>query len=235
MTSQQMYIEFNLCYDNVSSHQSPGFTEREVSVYLTRAQTLYVEQLYDVYEQSEEARKKLNSLVTYAKWFKPENPPSPNRKYEVSPKPTGLALSIYSHLYELPEDLLYTVYESIGYNVNCDKDTPVMVQPIGHDEVHSVINNRFRFNIRHALRLDIQHTINGTVHKYAEILAKKQPDYYYQRYVKRPKPIIVSNITDGPEYYIEGEYQQADCVLEPITHRPIVELAAKLAYQDYKA
>ena len=64
MTPNEMYKYFNLCYNNVSSHQAPGMTAAEVSVYLTRGQRAVFYELYQEYEKNEEVRKKLSFLPT---------------------------------------------------------------------------------------------------------------------------------------------------------------------------
>ena len=111
------------------------------------------------------------------------------------------------------------------------------VQPILHDEIDTIIDNPFKFNIRRALRLD---TASNNV-PYVEILTKDKEhiEYYQIRYVKTPSPIFIYNNTqysdtiDGQEAPITlVDYEPAS--LPSTTHRQIVEIAAKLAYADYK-
>jgi hypothetical protein len=96
-----------------------------------------------------------------------------------------------------------------------------------------IIKNPYRFNLHRALRLD---TNNGI-----EILTKdKNIDHYKIRYVKNPEPIILilSNTEDSPNDYVDGisfELTNASTgSLIPELHDKLAEVAAKLAYADYK-
>ena len=68
MTLDELSIQFDLLYNNISSNQAPGLTEYEKSVFLTQAQEAVILDLYkgvtgDSFETTEEVTRYLSSLV----------------------------------------------------------------------------------------------------------------------------------------------------------------------------
>lgn len=215
MDIQEFYNEFNLVYNNLASNQAPGLDKYEISVYLTKAEELYVDTLYAEFEKSEDARRKLTPIVVTAKL----NP--------ITIASNKIIYPDYTTTYEPLDDVRYIINEQVvlgNTNDGCTRNLRLKVQPILHDEIDSVVNNPYKFNNRRALRLDTDN--------YIEILTKAKPVSYYQiRYVKNPDPIILDDfdeeINGRNHITLEGS-------LPKETHRKIVEIAAKLAYNDYK-
>lgn len=63
MTLSEFSNEFDILYNNISSNSAPGVTEYEKSVFLTMAQDDIIKELYRQYEQDEEVRQYLQSIV----------------------------------------------------------------------------------------------------------------------------------------------------------------------------
>ena len=231
MNIDELYNEFNLFYNNISSNQAPGLDKYEISVYLTKAQDMLVDALYGEFEKSEEARRKLANLVV-------------TKKLTIASIATdNIIYPEYATVYSKPDDVRYIVNEQLRMKTNdnvqpCIKGKVFDVQPILHDEIDSIVENPFRFNSHRALRLDVS---NGTKEA-MEILVKEEYkpyiDYYQIRYVKNPNPIMIYRTTDPEsDMTINGLSTTADgreSSLIPELHRRLIELAAKLAYQDYK-
>lgn len=219
-----MYNEFQLVYNNLASNLAPGLDIFEISMYLTKAYHSYVVSAYHQYEMSEGARKSLIELV------KPLQLPP-----HTIGNPNAVRISKDSTFFRLPDDVLYIVYEAIEMQNNrevpaCLRGKTIQVSPITHDEFHSVYNNPFRYNKRHALRLDI----DASPDRLAEIVYTDSHIKYYQiRYIKKPGPIILDDLTGTDK--IDGVQTETLCELNPIYDKDIVKLAAQLAYQDYKA
>lgn len=223
MTCNEMREEFNLFYNNLSSNQAPGLLDYEISVYLTRAEHMFVDSVYAEYEKSEEARKKLSEIVMSKKLYT-----TSSGIVNICPD---------SVCFKLPEDAKYIVFETILMNNNakkCMRGHSLEVQPVSHDEFYRIYGNPFRFNDRRALRLDISYNSD----KYSEIVCtdKNNIDYYLIRYIKQPRPIFLSgcstnDVIDGIAFDSDSDWT---CELNPIVHRDIVQIAAKLAYADYK-
>lgn len=228
MDYKEFKTEFNLVYNNLASNQAPGLDEVEISIYLTKAQMLLTDALYAEFEQSEEARRKLAKLVKTVKPSKVTIPTSDIVRPE------------YTTTYSTLSDVRYIINEQVMMSSSADrciKGKFIKVQPVSHDELNTIIENPYRFNIRRALRLDTG--FNDT--NYIEILTKdKNIDYYQIRYIKNPKPIFVYSSSDYDDT-IEGFTPPATLTvgtdlgsLPKETHRQIIEMAARLAYQDYK-
>ena len=66
MTSNEMQYEFNVLYDKISSAGSPGYTDKEVGVLLTKAQQTYLQEIFDPYKSFEETEKLDGSLISSA-------------------------------------------------------------------------------------------------------------------------------------------------------------------------
>ena len=71
MTTQEFSIEFDILYNNLASNAAPPLNEYEKSVFLTKAQSDIVIELYSgrnnlglAYDSTEEAREYLASLET---------------------------------------------------------------------------------------------------------------------------------------------------------------------------
>ena len=228
MTRNELISEFNLYYNNLASNQAPGLDEVEISIYMTKAQNMLQDSLYNEYEKSEEARRKLTAVVKTAK-LKPINISTNNLIY---PK-----AKCYSSSLDIDNNTIkvkYIVNEQIKIkdtSTSCSKGLRINIQPIIHDEIDNIVQNPYRYNIRRALRLDADNHI--------EIIYKKPEDieYYQIRYIKVLNPIILytsSEYTDTIEGFspLPNDYMLPE--LPEFTHRQIVEIAAKLAYQDYK-
>lgn len=220
MTLNEFYNEFNLVYNNLMSNQAPGLDKYEISVYLTKAQEALTDALYEEFEQSEEARRKLAPLVDTIKL---DTVIVPNSKI-IYPE--------YTTTYQFVPNVRYIINEQVKMGSKADKCVRgkfIDVQPCLHDEIDSYIQNPFKFNVRRALRLDTSN--DGDT--YIEILTKTKPIEYYQiRYVKNPNPIILEDL--GGTDSINGIQTATNASLPDTVHRRIVEIAARLAYNDYK-
>lgn len=228
MNQNELFTEFNLYYNNLASNQAAGLDEVEISTYMTKAQNMIVDSIYAEYEKSEEARKKLTSLIKTAK-LKPITVAADNLIY-----PKARCFSSSLDTTDTVISVRYVVNEQVKILNNiksCVRGLQIDVQPVLHDEVDTIIKNPYRYNIRRALRLDADSHI--------EILYKEPNniEYYQIRYVKNPDPIMLytsSEYTDTIEGFapLTNDYRLPE--LPDFTHRQLVELAAKLAYQDYK-
>lgn len=223
MTNEELSNEFDVLINSYFTVDNYGkgegaleFNEYEKSVFLTKAQEQFIVSLYDgrsqefgSFEETEEVRRFLSNLV---------------RTTTISNKESGYTgISNNSYFYKLPEDLLFITYEEItvSSNNNCSNSTKRVVVPTTQDEYYRVANNPFRGpNNRRALRLDCTDNI-------VEIVSKDDIESYTVRYLSKPRPIILVTLPDN--LTINHEYKETACELAEIVHRPILELAVKLA------
>lgn len=223
MTTDELYNEFNLYYNNLTSNQAAGLDRYEISVYLTKAQLALLDGLYSEFETSENVRRKLAPLVTTVK---------------LQPKVVSVNEIVYPEYtttFDTVDNIRWIIHENVKMSNSanrCIKGQFLKVRPCLHDELDTIINNPYRFNLKRALRLDT--STSGK--PYIEILTKDNHIEYYQiRYVKTPEPIMLYTVPDTDS--IDG-FEPTDeprgASLDESCHRQIVEYAAKMAYQDYK-
>lgn len=203
-----------------------AFNEYEKSVYLTREQERFVVALYSGagsyggFELTEQIRRSLDNLLT-----------------DVVLEPTERQdshIADDSQWFALPDGsskpkLWYIVYEAASYenaDENCPKDTdsfPVEVVPVTYDDLHRTKGNPFRGpSRRRALRLDKGRSNTN----YVELIPKYKLGKYYIKYIRRPDPII---LTDLGDLEINGVSAATPCCLNEASHRIILDGAVRAA------
>lgn len=224
MTTEEFSNEFDTLLNSYFTIEAFGkplstieFDEYEKSVFLTNAQEEIVISMYngknpfrDSFERTEEIRRYLNDLI---------------KTYTTADKKVGYTgLSKSSVFFELPDDLWFMTYEAVNLkddDLGCMSGEDISVIPITQDEYHRIRKNPFRgTNERRALRLDL----SGRV---VEIVSKYNVESYLVRYLSRPAPIILTDLTDNLS--INGISVKTECELNPVIHRAILERAVKLA------
>lgn len=224
MTTEEFSNEFDTLLNSYSTIEAFGKTpstveldEYEKSIFLTNAQEEIVIGMYngenpfgDSFERTEEIRRYLSTLI---------------KTYTTADKKVGyIGLSKSSVFFELPDDLWFITYESVNLKddgLGCMNGEDISVIPITQDEYHRIGKNPFRgTNERRALRLDL----SGKV---VEIISKYNVESYLIRYLSRPTPIVLTDLTDNLS--INGISVKTECELNPVIHRAILERAVKLA------
>ena len=202
-----------------SKQDKVAFDEYEKSIFLTKAQEELVIELYngknpfnDSFEKTEEIRRYLGEL---------------NKQYVTANKLNEIGLSKNSFIFSLPEDLWFITYESVSLSdeaLGCNTDRDVSVTPVTQDEYDRIKDNPFRgYGKRRALRLDLGDNK-------VEIITKYNVVQYLVRYLSRPTPIILVDLTD--DLTINGIKERTECILNPVVHRAILDRAVKLALQS---
>ena len=232
MSLDDFYNEFNLVYNNLASNQAAGLTPYEISVYLTKGQNLLVDETYKNFETSEEARRKLSILVITLQLGKISNLNS-----------TDFIFPEYTVAFYQPKNLRYIINEKLKMGTNaarCIRNRFINITPVSHDEIDRLIENPYKFNYNRAFRLDTSNSkvnpidTTNNINSYIEIITKDTSVAFYQiRYIKNPTPIILEDLVGTDE--IDGYTTAMNTVLPEAVHRQIVEIAAKLAYADYKS
>lgn len=123
----------------------------------------------------------------------------------------------------LPSKLMYAINEMAEVTRN-DKKILLQVVPIKFDEYSRLMCKPYKRPLKYqAWRL-----INNDVVNKADIVVGPSDilTKYTIRYVRRPNPIIVSNL-DG--LTIEGKSIATECELDPILHEEILQRAVELA------
>ena len=233
MTNQEFKNEFNISYNAIASNSSPGIDDYELSVYLTKAQLEVIKNYYDPvsnrkqkgFENTEKRRRDLNQLVF---------------DYKISSSfKTDQVIHKNSRFFTIPKDVFLIVNERVKIkSTNCFNDTVVNVRPMSYDAFNIQIKNPFE-NPNHEVtwRLDLS---NVGVDKVVEIVSPYNTTdslEYQMRYIKYPKPIIVTNLSvafPSDNLTVDGISNETPCELNTEICREILDRAVELALADYR-
>lgn len=225
MTNTEFSNEFDVLYNSIASNQAPGLDEYEKSVFLTKA-------------QAEILKEYFNSRIDGANGGFDG---SQKRQYDFSLliKTTTLSedstvttkIDKRSKCYKFPVDYFLSVNEIIK-----DDKRQYSVVSISYSDYQRLMMKPYAYppkNIAWRLFTSIQ-TTDSTAVPVAEVIGKfgTNPEYNL-RYIKKPKPIVLINLTDE-DVSIEGEKTSTPCELPTQLHQEILERAvtlAKIAYQ----
>ena len=204
------------------------FNEYEKSVFLTEAENELVISLYngnntlfrESYDETEQLRKYLTNLV---KTFKISDLSEyEETEEETPPYAFGHDANVTYYKITLPEDALFITWEGVmiaDNNVQKFRD----VVPVKYDEWLRISRNPFRQPNKkwRALRLD-----TGT--RTMEIVSAVTAQSYHARYIKRPRPIVLVDLSNEG-LSIEGVSTVSECELEEVLHPYILNLAIQKA------
>ena len=242
MTNEEFSNEFDVLYNSITSNQAPGLDEYEKSVFLTKA-------------QSEILREYFNSRVDGTNGGFDG---SQKRQYDFSflIKTTILDANLANegeegyipkidnrgYLFNFPEDYFLSINEVIRDDESSNKFYSVV--SISYSDYQRLMTKPYAYPPKRvAWRLfigTIQKTLEDTTKvtvPVAEIIGKfvgNSDNWNYTlRYVKKPNPIILINLTDD-DLSIEGKKTETPCEFPSQLHQEILERAvtlAKIAYQ----
>lgn len=231
MTLQEFSNGFDLLYNNITSNKAPGLNEYEKSILLTKAQETLVTDFYkgnfnlDTFESTEDVSKYLSNLIE-AKILTIE---------DVDVTLFDKRINDKSILFKSPDDMLFITYEYVimnNYKLINGFDIPykvkVEVLPTTQDSFNATYKNPFKFiPDKRVLRLLFQNRIEIFLPPDTKDI-KYSLDSYYIRYIKKPQPIILENLSDY-KITIEGVSEKTDCKLDSSFHKFILEKAVLLA------
>lgn len=247
MTTQEFSIEFDILYNNLASNAAPPLNEYEKSVFLTKAQSDIVLELYSgrnnlglAFESSEEVRRYLLPLIKYY-----DRTEAIVSSYDEIHK-------CYKHYIYRPVDSteswnvlrpgLATIREELYAFTKDNKEVTIPIVPVPHDSLEKVLRNPFKRpnTFKRALRVDSNQAdrpgnINGsTTIIYSELPIRSL--IYREWYLAKPSPIILEDtyINDS-SITIDGEPANTakECMLTPVLHRLILDRAVLYAKQAY--
>lgn len=229
MTTEEFSNEFDVLVNSNAVPESFGtdlnplnFDEYEKSLFLTQAQEQIVRELYSGisgFESTEQVRRYLADLIN-------------STTVDVESYTKGV--SPVSKKALLPPEVMFITYEAAyitDTNNACLNNKMVEVVPVTQDEYHRVSQNPFRMpNTRKVLRLDLGVNI-------VELVSAYPITKYYVRYLRRPKPIILADISDevnGISFSYNNEVYKTktECELNPDIHRMILDVAVANAIKS---
>ena len=220
MSVEEMDNMFDVLYNNITSNQAPGLNAYEKSVFLTKGQDEILKNYFNPKSKGNtiqdgfdgNAKRQvdfsmLTSVETKSSDF--ENPLFDTRE---NTKSVGL-----------PSKLMFAINEVVEVTRN-DKSVILQVIPIKFDEYSRLMCKPYKRPLKYqAWRL----TNNNTSNKADIVIGPSDTlTKYTIRYVRRPNPIIVSDL-DG--LTIENKSTATECELDPILHEEILQRAVELA------
>lgn len=195
-------------FDDKEMLDSIEFNEYEKSVFLSQAQKEIIVELYSgrnnkgiSFESSEESRRLLHKL-TRQKTFDLNN--------------------VKSAEITKPDDLWVITYEScILQDTELPNNSEAVVKPVTQDTLFEVLRNPFKNpNKNRVLRTDRNNSI--------QLISKYNIKQYILDYIKRPLPIIVTDLGDlDIEGYSKPQEFELDLSLKDEILQRAVELAIR--------
>lgn len=216
MDIQEFSLEFDVLFNNIMSNKAPGLTEFEKSIFLTQAQEALVLDIYsgklgESFESTEETTNYLSQL---------------NKQITITSFEEKEGLDNKSVFCDIPEDVWFKTGEKAIISSDsldckgCNK-REVVVTPVTQDTLYRTKNSPFRGpNERRVLRLDYNLFTVELISSYPIIS-------YTLRYLSKPDPIILEDLTDG--LTINGQNKAQTCKLSSSLHRAILDRAVRIA------
>jgi len=181
LTAREMEYEAKIVYEGIASSDAPGYTSRQWSVLLTKAQESIIKEIInDGWDKNEVNRRVISKLL--ASW-------------------TASGISSYtrwnnSYRIAFPSDYMH-IAEDYANN-------KIRVRPVTYDYVHSNINNPFQnpYKDEYWRLVDTEGVI---------VITDGTPLTNYSIvYIKRPSPIITANLTDDTAIEGNKDYKDCE-------------------------
>lgn len=234
MTNQEFSNEFDILYNSIAGQSAPGIDLYEKSVYLTKAQLELIKNYYspksnrknEGFEASEKRRQDLRELI---------------KNYTNSNSFTNSSnIHVSSRFFNIPEDVFIIINEQVKINSSdCFNGSDINVKPVSHDEFNTQIKNPFKTpDGSVAWRIDYSKINNNKVVEIVSPYNITGSLIYKLRYIKYPKPIILSDLDvlfPNENLTIDNISDETPCELNEEIHREILDRAVELALRDYKA
>ena len=228
MTTQEFSNEFDVLYNNIMSNQAPGLDEYEKSVFLTKAQSEVLKNYFNpkgnkYQEGFDESEKRQIDFSTLIEAVKPTT-------YDGS---SYVKFDNRSQLFQMPNDILFVLNET-ALNTVDGVNRLINIVPINFDEYSRIMSKPYKQPLKNQGWRLFQST--GGVDFISEVIVKTGSTLtdYKVRYVRRPKPIILTNLTDTySNVSIEGLTSITECELDPILHPEVLQRAVELAKAAY--
>lgn len=227
MDANQMRYEFDVLFDKITSLDSPGYTDREVSVFLTKAQDIFIKNGYNPFNSLEQTDRRRREFVELKRNYNSSTPSTS----QVGVNPNGT-------FYDLPADFMLPLKEecTIASSNPCIQNTRISINVITEDEYTIQLKNPFKrpaaqgLDTDFAWRLDFSQNGNKRVELITD--GTFTISTYHLRYLKEPQDIVPVT-GDGTTT------TQLDCELDNLSHREIIDIAVRIAAgvttpQDYQ-
>lgn len=217
MTNKEFSDQFDVLYNNITSNQAPGLNEYEKSVFLTKAQSELVKNYFvpegnphqKGFDGSQKRQMDFSLLM---------------KTFSATPDNSGFGDTVDPRalVYQLPNDILYIVNESLNYlSATLSVAAIRQVVPLDYDEYLRLMSKPYKEPVKYqAWRLMskalvynskgmapvIDVVITSSDKKRYALEEYPSRAKYILRYVKKPRPIILDNFDGsfGEDISIDG-------------------------------
>ncbi len=212
---------FDVLYNNITSNQAPGLNAYEKSIFLTKAQDEILKNYFNPKSKGNNLQEGFDGNAKRQVDFSMLTTVANTRSSRFSAPLFDTRSNTKS--VSLPSDMMMVINEVVEVDRN-DERVLLQVIPIKFDEYSRLMSKPYKRPLKYqAWRL-----INSNTANRADIVIGPSDSMakYTIRYIRRPKPIIVSDL-DG--LTIEGLSDTQGCELDPILHEEILQRAVELA------
>jgi hypothetical protein len=237
MTTAEFSAEFDTLYNNIKSLSAPGLDEYEKSVFLTKAQEEIVKNYFNPtsnkLQQGFDGSEKRQ--VDFAELIKVSDVTS-----DVPTPGTYISIDGRAKIFFLPLDIFMVINESVTLRDDLNNaEFLAVVIPINYREYDRLMSRPYKQPLKHQCWRMMQANATSPSANgqkiVAEIISRTNTTVlnYKVRYVKKPQPIILDNLT-ASGLSINGSTAISQCELNPLVHREILDRAVELAMLSYK-
>ena len=260
MTTTEFSNQFDLLFNNISSNQAPGLNEYEKSVFLTKAQDEIVKNYFQAESNGNTIKKGFDDTairqMDFSDLIMSKTLEEEDEEPDVDPRALVYKISKDDRVYIIIIESLYLMVNQGGkLKVNGIRH----VVPIKYTEYMRLMSKPFKEPLKNmAWRIitkgregdaDVDKStgdptiIDKTVSSKIEIIITTADKNRYKkngetntikyniRYVRRPRPIILTDLSDtfGEDLTINGYNKAMTCELNESTHEAILQRAVELA------
>lgn len=229
MNVSEFSLEFDVLYNNITSNLSPGLSEYEKSVFLTRAQEQIVKNHFGI--KSNSKQEGLNNSIKrdtdFSTLFKTVS--FNNNEIAEIRNPTN-TLNTRVRRFTIKEDYLFIINEFCEIEKRDSTDTQLTtVVPLHYSEFARLNSGPYKEpNLYETWRIisDVVTVNESTFDLY--IRYNWTFKNYIIRYIKKPNPIILEDLSTQ-NLTIDGKDAVSGCELNPILHQEVLDRAVELA------
>lgn len=259
MTTTEFSNQFDLLFNNISSNQAPGLNEYEKSVFLTKAQDEIVKNYFQAESNGNTVKKGFDDTairqMDFSDLIMSKTLEEENEEPDVDPRALVYKITKDDRVYIIINESLYLMVNNKDGKLEVKGIRQVV--PIKYTEYMRLMSKPFKEPLKNmAWRIitkgregdaDVDKstgdptTVDSTVSSKVEIVVTTADKKKYKsdgsfikyniRYVRRPRPIILTDLSDtfGEDLTINGYNKAMTCELNESTHEAILQRAIELA------
>lgn len=223
MTTTEFSNNFDVLYNNLMSNAAPGINEYEKSVLLTKAQDEVLKNYFNPkgnkyqegFDGSIKRQIDFSGLISVSKCSRVNG---------------AAGYDLRSQIFTMPSDVFLILNETLTTNTGVKQ-----VIPISFDEYSRLMSKPYKEPLKYqAWRLVTAGSLSDNITVEVIPNSGETVSNYTIRYVRRPKPIILTNLnSEYGKVSINGEYMKTECELNPLIHEEILQRAVELGKLVY--